>query len=32
VLQANAGGYRYGFDIIDQTGLPGGTVYRPRAV
>ena len=27
VLQAIAGGYRYGFDIIDQTGLPSGTVY-----
>ena len=27
VLQAVAGGYRYGFDIIDVTGLPGGTVY-----
>lgn len=27
VLQAVAGGYQYGFDIIDQTGLPSGTVY-----
>src|SRR5215813_14177215 len=27
VLQAVAGGYQYGFDIIDITGLPGGTVY-----
>jgi PadR family transcriptional regulator, regulatory protein PadR len=27
ILQAVAGGYRYGFDIIDITGLPGGTVY-----
>jgi PadR family transcriptional regulator, regulatory protein PadR len=27
VLQAVANGYRYGFDIIDVTGLPGGTVY-----
>jgi DNA-binding PadR family transcriptional regulator len=27
VLQAIAGGYQYGFDIIDQTGLPSGTVY-----
>ena len=27
VLQAIAGGFQYGFDIIDQTGLPGGTVY-----
>lgn len=27
VLQAIAGGYEYGFDVIDQTGLPSGTVY-----
>jgi len=27
VLQAIAGGYQYGFDIIDQTRLPSGTVY-----
>jgi DNA-binding PadR family transcriptional regulator len=27
VLQAVAGGYRYGFDIMDASGLPGGTVY-----
>jgi PadR family transcriptional regulator, regulatory protein PadR len=27
VLQAIAGSYQYGFDIIDQTGLPSGTVY-----
>ena len=27
VMQAIAGGYQYGFDIIDQTGLPSGTVY-----
>jgi DNA-binding PadR family transcriptional regulator len=27
VLQAIAGGYQYGFDIIDQTQLPSGTVY-----
>lgn len=27
VLQAVSGGYQYGFDIIDQTGLPSGTVY-----
>ena len=27
VLQAIAGGYQYGFDMIDQTGLPSGTVY-----
>ena len=27
ILQAVANGYRYGFDIIDISGLPGGTVY-----
>jgi PadR family transcriptional regulator PadR len=27
VLQAIAEGSRYGFDIIDATGLPSGTVY-----
>jgi DNA-binding PadR family transcriptional regulator len=27
VLQAIANGYHYGFDVIDQTGLPSGTVY-----
>lgn len=27
ILHAIANGYRYGFDIIDATGLPGGTVY-----
>jgi len=27
ILQAVASGYRYGFDIIDVSGLPGGTVY-----
>ena len=27
ILQAVASGYQYGFDIIDMTGLPGGTVY-----
>ena len=27
ILQSVANGYRYGFDIIDATGLPGGTVY-----
>ena len=27
VLQAVANAYPYGFDIIDITGLPGGTVY-----
>ena len=29
VLQAVADGVAYGFDIIDHTGLPSGTVY-PR--
>lgn len=27
VLQAIARGYRYGFDVMDATGLPSGTVY-----
>jgi DNA-binding PadR family transcriptional regulator len=27
VLQAIASGARYGFDIIESTGLPSGTVY-----
>lgn len=27
VLQALASGYHYGFDIMDATGLPSGTVY-----
>jgi len=27
VLQALANGCAYGFDIMDNTGLPGGTVY-----
>lgn len=27
VLQAVANGYKYGFDIMDITGLPSGTVY-----
>jgi DNA-binding PadR family transcriptional regulator len=27
VLQAIASGVAYGFDIIDTTGLPSGTVY-----
>lgn len=27
ILQALAGGVQYGFDIIDATGLPSGTVY-----
>jgi DNA-binding PadR family transcriptional regulator len=27
VLNAIARGYEYGFDVIDQTRLPSGTVY-----
>jgi len=27
ILQALANGYGYGFDIMDNTGLPSGTVY-----
>lgn len=27
VLQALAAGYRFGFDVMDATGLPSGTVY-----
>jgi DNA-binding PadR family transcriptional regulator len=27
ILQALANGYQYGFDIMDVTGLPSGTVY-----
>lgn len=27
VLQAVAKGYRHGFDVIEQTGIAGGTVY-----
>jgi PadR family transcriptional regulator len=27
ILKAISNGYRHGFDIIDLTGLPGGTVY-----
>ena len=27
ILQAVANGYRHGFDIMDVTGLPSGTVY-----
>jgi DNA-binding PadR family transcriptional regulator len=27
VLQALASGYHYGFDVMDATGLPSGTVY-----
>lgn len=31
VLQALADGRRYGFDVIDHTGLPSGTVYPALA-
>ena len=31
VLQAIADGHHYGFDIIDRTGLPSGTVYPALA-
>ncbi|MEW6208871.1 MAG: PadR family transcriptional regulator [Acidobacteriota bacterium] len=27
ILQTLANGYRHGFDIMDVTGLPSGTVY-----
>ena len=27
IMQALDNGYRYGFDIMDVTGLPSGTVY-----
>lgn len=27
ILQAIANGYGYGFDVMDITGLPSGTVY-----
>lgn len=27
ILQAVAGGSRYGFDVMEATGLPSGTVY-----
>ena len=27
ILRAVANGYQYGFDIMDITGLPSGTVY-----
>lgn len=27
ILNAVANGYLYGFDIVDITGMPGGTVY-----
>ena len=31
VLQALADGSRYGFDVLDRTGLPSGTVYPALA-
>lgn len=31
VLQAIAGGQRYGFEIMEATGLAGGTVYPALA-
>ena len=31
VLQAIAGDHQYGFEIMDVTGLPGGTVYPALA-
>jgi PadR family transcriptional regulator PadR len=31
VLQAIANGFQYGFDVIDQTRLPSGTVYPALA-
>src|SRR4051812_36796053 len=31
VLAAIAGGSEYGFDVIDATGLPSGTVYPALA-
>lgn len=31
VLQAIAAGHRYGFEIMDATDLPGGTVYPALA-
>ena len=27
ILNAVSNGYLYGFDIVDMTGMPGGTVY-----
>ena len=27
ILQALSNGYQYGFDVMDVTGLPSGTVY-----
>jgi PadR family transcriptional regulator len=31
VLRAVADGHAYGFDVIDRTGLPSGTVYPALA-
>ncbi len=31
VLQAVAGGHRYGFDLMDVTGLASGAVYQALA-
>ncbi len=31
VLRVLADGYTYGFDVIDRTGLPSGTVYPALA-
>ena len=31
ILKAVANGYKHGFDIIDITALPGGTVYPALA-
>jgi PadR family transcriptional regulator PadR len=31
VLQAVSDGFRFGFDIVDRTGLPTGTVYPALA-
>ena len=31
ILRALAEGHRYGFDMMDATGLPGGTVYPALA-
>jgi DNA-binding PadR family transcriptional regulator len=31
ILKAIRAGYQHGFDIIDVTGLPGGTVYPALA-
>lgn len=31
VLRAVADGHTYGFDVIDRTGLPSGTVYPALA-